>query len=48
MVGQVQVLKDMGLDLKEVIKRLDPGKDQWVKLMTMGNVSFSNMLKSAF
>jgi glyoxylase-like metal-dependent hydrolase (beta-lactamase superfamily II) len=48
MVGQVQHLKDMGLSREEVIKRLDPGKDKWVKLMTMGNVSFSNMLKSAF
>jgi glyoxylase-like metal-dependent hydrolase (beta-lactamase superfamily II) len=48
MVGQVQVLKDMGLALKEVIRRLDPAKDRWVKLMTMGNVSYANMLRSSY
>ena len=47
-VGQVQQLKDMGLNLREVVKRLDSGKDRWVKLMTMGNVSYANMLRSAY
>ena len=26
---------------------MDSNKDRWVKLMTMGDVSFANMLKSA-
>ena len=47
-VGQVQQLKHMGLNLKEVFKRLDPGKDKWVKLITMGNASYANMLRSAY
>jgi glyoxylase-like metal-dependent hydrolase (beta-lactamase superfamily II) len=46
--GQVQRLKDMGLNHREIFKRMDPGKDRWVKLMTMGNVSFENMLRSAY
>ena len=46
-VGQVQKLKDKGMNPKAIFKHMDSGKDRWVKLMTMGNVSFSNMLKSA-
>lgn len=30
------------------IKRMDPGKDILFKLVTMGNISFANMLKSAY
>jgi len=47
-VGQVQKLKTMGLSLNAIVKRMDPGKDKWIKLMTMGNVSFGNMLRSAY
>jgi glyoxylase-like metal-dependent hydrolase (beta-lactamase superfamily II) len=47
-VGQVQQLKNMGLNLNEIFKRLDSGKDKWIKLMTMGNVSYANMLRSAY
>ena len=46
-VGQVQKLKDTGMNHKAIFKRMDDGKDKWVKLMTMGNVSFANMLRSA-
>ena len=47
-VGQVQKLKDMGINHKAIFKRMDSGQDKWVKLMTMGNVSFVNMLRSAY
>ncbi len=47
-IGQVQKFKDMGMNLKAIIKRMDPGEDKGVKLMTMGNVSFVNMLRSAY
>jgi glyoxylase-like metal-dependent hydrolase (beta-lactamase superfamily II) len=47
-IGQVQQLKDAGLNLKEVVRRLDSGKDRWVKWFTMGNVSYANMLRSAY
>ena len=46
--GQVQRLKDAGMNQKAIFKQMDPGKDRWVKLMTMGNVSFVNMLRSAY
>ena len=47
-VGQVQKLKDLGMNHKAIFQRMDPGKDKWVKLMTMGNVSFANLLRSAY
>ena len=47
-VGQVQKLKDQGLNPKAIFKHMDSGKDRWIKLMTMGNVSFVNMLRSAY
>jgi len=47
-VGQVQKLKESGLSSKAVVKRLDPKTDRSIKLMTMGNVSFANMLASAY
>lgn len=47
-VGQVQKLKDAGMNRKAIFKRMDPGKDKGVKLMTMGNVSYANMLRSAY
>jgi glyoxylase-like metal-dependent hydrolase (beta-lactamase superfamily II) len=46
-VGQVQRLKNLGLSDNRIIKLMDSKKDRWVKLMTMGNVSSANMLKSA-
>jgi len=46
-VGRVQVLKKQGLSDNAIIKRMDPNKNRGVKLMTMGNVSYANMLRSA-
>lgn len=46
--GQVQQLKAKGLSEKKIIRSMDPNKDKWVKLMTTGNVSFANMIRSAF
>ena len=47
-VGRVQYLKAAGLSQSAIYRRMDPGIDRWVKLMTMGNVSFVNMLRSAY
>ena len=47
-VGQVQLLVNKGMDKKAILKHMDPKTDKWIKLMTMGNVSFANMLKSAY
>jgi len=47
-VGQVQKLKDKGMNPKAIFKHMDSGKDRWIKLMTMGNVSYANMLRSAY
>ena len=47
-VGQVQELKARGMNQEAIIKKMDPGKDKIYKLGTMGNISFSNMLKSAY
>ena len=46
-VGRVQLLKKQGLSDNAIIKRMDSKKDRWVKLMTLGDVSLANMLRSA-
>ena len=46
--GKIRMLADKGLSPKEIIKRLDPKRDRWVKLITMGNVSFANAVRSVF
>jgi hypothetical protein len=46
-VGQIQRLKKQGLSDNAIIKLMDSKQDRWVKLMTMGDVSSANMLKSA-
>jgi len=46
-VGRVQLLKEQGLTDNAIINRMDPNKDRLVKVMTLGNVSFANMLRSA-
>ena len=46
--GQLQLLINKGMDKKAILKRMDPKTDKWIKLMTMGNVSFANMLQSAY
>ena len=47
-VGQIQKLKAAGIARNAIFRQVDPGIDKWVKLMTMGNVSFVNMLRSAY
>ncbi len=47
-VGRIKYLKASGLSQSAIYRRMDPGIDRWVKLMTMGNVSFVNMLRSAY
>ena len=45
--GQVESLIHKGLSEKEIVKKLDPQKDRLVRLITMGNISFANMVRSA-
>ncbi len=47
-VGRVELLQTRGLSENAIIKSMDPNKDKWVRLMTMGNVSFANMVRSAY
>jgi glyoxylase-like metal-dependent hydrolase (beta-lactamase superfamily II) len=45
--GNVRKLAEKGYTEKAVIKALDPKKDRGIKWLTMGNVSFANMVRSA-
>jgi glyoxylase-like metal-dependent hydrolase (beta-lactamase superfamily II) len=45
--GNVRKLTEKGWPEKAVIKALDPKTDRGVKWLTMGNVSFANMVRSA-
>ncbi len=45
--GNIRKLAEKGFSEKEVIKALDPKNDRRVKWLTMGNVSFANMVRSA-
>ena len=45
--GNVRKLTEKGYSEKAVIKALDPKNDRRVKWLTMGNVSFANMVRSA-
>lgn len=47
LLGNVGKLAEKGYSKKAVIKALDPKKDRGVKWLTMGNVSFANMIRSA-
>ena len=47
-VGKVQRLHQKGLSEKKVIKKLDPKMDTLPKLITFGNVSYANMIRSVF
>lgn len=47
-VGQVQKYKGMGLNQEVISKEMDPGNDKLFKLVTMGNISFANILRSAY
>jgi hypothetical protein len=45
--GKARELSEKGHSEKEIIKVLDPNNDRGVKWLTMGNVSFANMIRSA-
>ena len=45
--GEVKSLATKGFSEKAIIKMLDPGKDRFIKWITLGNVSFANMVRSA-
>jgi glyoxylase-like metal-dependent hydrolase (beta-lactamase superfamily II) len=45
--GNVRKLAEKGHSEKAVIKALDPKNDRGVKWLTMGNVSFANLIRSA-
>jgi hypothetical protein len=45
--GNIRKLAEKGNSEKAVIKALDPRHDRWVKWVTMGNVSFANMVRSS-
>lgn len=40
-------LVSKGLPEKEILRRMDPRQDRFVKFVTMGNASFANMVRSA-
>ncbi len=44
--GTVRLLVTRGLPEREIIRRLDQRQDRWVRLVTMGNASFANMVRS--
>ena len=45
--GNIHLLIQKGFSAREVIKKLDPKNDRLIKWITMGNVSFANMVRSA-
>jgi glyoxylase-like metal-dependent hydrolase (beta-lactamase superfamily II) len=45
--GEVQRLSTRGLSARAIIRQLDRRQDRFVKLFTMGNVSFANLIRSA-
>ena len=45
--GKIHLQIQKGFSEREVIKNLDPKNDRLVKWITMGNVSFANMVRSA-
>ena len=45
--GNILMLIEKGLSEKAIIKNLDTRSDRWIKWITMGNVSFANMVRSA-
>jgi glyoxylase-like metal-dependent hydrolase (beta-lactamase superfamily II) len=44
--GQVARLHGQGLSERQIVRRLDPRKDRLVKLITLGNASCSQMIRS--
>jgi glyoxylase-like metal-dependent hydrolase (beta-lactamase superfamily II) len=45
--GKVRQLLSQGLPEKEIVRRMDPKKDRFIKYFTMGNACFANMVRSA-
>ena len=45
--GRIGDLRARGFSSRAIIHRLDPGLDRTVRFITMGNVSFANMVRSA-
>lgn len=45
--GRIVDLHARGLSRRAIIHRLDPGLDRMTRFITMGNVSFANMVRSA-
>ncbi len=48
LLGTVDQLKRQGKSAQEVVRVLDRRQDRLVKLITMGNASFANMIRSAY
>lgn len=46
--GRIHQMKAAGLPVTAVIRKLDRKRDRHIKLITMGNVSFANMIRSAY
>ncbi len=44
--GEIHALLESGLDEKGIMKKLYPRENRFLKLITMGNVSFANMVRS--
>jgi glyoxylase-like metal-dependent hydrolase (beta-lactamase superfamily II) len=45
--ARVWDLRDAGYPVRQIIRRLDPRRDRFVKWITAGNASFANMVRSA-
>jgi hypothetical protein len=45
--GHVRELAEKGYSEKAIITELGPQNDRGVKWLTMGNISFANMIRSA-
>jgi len=45
--GNIHLLMHKGFSAREVIKELDPKNDRLIRWITIGNVSFANMVRSA-
>lgn len=46
--GSVRHLKNKGMNLSDIIRQLDTREDRMAKWFTLNNVSFANMVKSAY
>lgn len=44
----VSHFKKRGYSRRSIVRRMANGRDRWVKLITMGNASFANLIRSAY